>query len=397
VKQDEGKTHGYTWKFFKECIKLEFIPNNYDYISKCKLRHLMNATNDNLHQYVKVNSKLMLEIRHMCELDRMCHFVMGLPTWAKCKLEENWPASLSKAIMKVEGFLDVGRGEKFKFKKDNKFPHKKAHHEGEWNRGQDTSKGEKPKQFQSSGFKTKGNFVKKGVPFKGSQPKGDVSGKPKGTCSNCNEVGHYSKYCPKPKPGNGGFKVIALTANLAQGECNHFIFLKGKVSKWDMLCFLDTKGSHNFITRENDERMELQLEELKAPIEVHFADWVPHPTTLQARDVPLQLGNWKEKVDLLVSTLRGMDCILGMEFITHNNVLIEGHNRLIRISSKNGIVRMKAHEVPSVGGLTIHLMLGKTLENEYMGGYGMLCMMCVLDEFEPKEATNLVNFPKCIK
>jgi hypothetical protein len=27
VKQEEGKTHGYTWEFFKECIELEFIPN----------------------------------------------------------------------------------------------------------------------------------------------------------------------------------------------------------------------------------------------------------------------------------------------------------------------------------------------------------------------------------
>jgi hypothetical protein len=36
-------------------------------------------------------------------------------------------------------------------------------------------------------------------------------------------------------------------------------------------------------------------------------------------------------VDLLVSILGGMDFILGMEFIAHNNVLIEGHNRLVRI------------------------------------------------------------------
>jgi hypothetical protein len=83
--------------------------------------------------------------------------------------------------------------------------------------------------------------------------------------------------------------------------------------------------------------MELQLEELKAPIEVHFRDGVPHATTLQTRDVPFQLGNWRGKVDLLVSTLGGMECILGMEFITHNNVLIKGHNRLVRIPSKNGI------------------------------------------------------------
>jgi hypothetical protein len=87
----------------------------------------------------------MFEIQHMHELDYVCHFVMGLPTWAKHKLEENWPTSLSEAIMKVEGFSNVGWGEKFEFKKDNKFLHKKARHEREWNRKQDTSKGEKPK------------------------------------------------------------------------------------------------------------------------------------------------------------------------------------------------------------------------------------------------------------
>jgi len=61
----------------------------------------------------------------------VCHFVMGLPTWAKCKFEENWHASSSEAIMKMEGFSDVGQGEKLGFKKDNKFLHKKACHEGE--------------------------------------------------------------------------------------------------------------------------------------------------------------------------------------------------------------------------------------------------------------------------
>jgi len=145
VKQKEGKTHDYTWEFFKECIELEFLPNFFDYILRCKLHDLVNATNDNLHQYVRVYSKFMLEIQHMHELDHVCHFVMGLPTWAKCKLEKNWPASLLKTIMKVEGFLDVGWGEKSQFKKGNKFFHKKARHEGEWNQRQDISKGKKPK------------------------------------------------------------------------------------------------------------------------------------------------------------------------------------------------------------------------------------------------------------
>jgi hypothetical protein len=226
--------------------------------------------------------------------------MIGLSTWAKRKLKENWSSSLSKAIMNVEGFSDVGRGEKYGFKKDNKFFHKKPRHEGEWNRRQGSPRKEKPKHFQGSGFKPKGDFVKKGVPFEGSQPKGDVGGKPKGACFNCNKVGHYSKDCPKSKVRNGGSKVIAFNANLAQVECNRLIFFKGKIVKRDVLCLLDTRASHNFITQENDERMELHLEELKAPIEVHFTDGVPHPTTSQAKEVHLQLGNWKRKVDLLV-------------------------------------------------------------------------------------------------
>ncbi len=154
------------WEFFKERIELELIPRILNYILRCKFRDLVNATNDNLPQYVKAYSELMLEIRHMHELDRVCHFVMGLLIWAKRKLEENWLTSLSEAIMKVKVFLNVGWGEKSEFKKVNKFPHKKAHHEGEWNRGQDISKREKPKQIQGLGFKPKGNFVKKGAPFK---------------------------------------------------------------------------------------------------------------------------------------------------------------------------------------------------------------------------------------
>jgi len=75
--------------------------------------------------------------------------------------------------------------------------------------------------------------------FKRLPTLGDASGKPKRARFNCNEVGHYSKDCPKPKPNNGGFKVIGLTTNLAQSEPNCLIFLKGEVYKYEVLCLFD--------------------------------------------------------------------------------------------------------------------------------------------------------------
>jgi hypothetical protein len=56
-----------------------------------------------------------------------------------------------------------------------------------------------------------------------------------------------------------------------------------------------------------------------------------------------------------------MDCILGMEFITHNNVLIKRHNILVIISSKSGIVWVKAHEVLLCGWINYSFDVKKNL------------------------------------
>jgi hypothetical protein len=105
--------------------------------------------------------------------------------------------------MKVEGFSDVGQGEKSGFKKDNKFLHKKPRHEEEWNRGQESPRKEKPKQFQGSGFKPKGNFVKKGLLLKGANPREMLGQNLKEHVSTTMKWGITPKIAPSPKPGMG--------------------------------------------------------------------------------------------------------------------------------------------------------------------------------------------------
>ncbi len=93
VRQEEGKNHDYTWEFFKERLESEFVPRNSDYISRCKLCDLVNATNDNLRQYVRAYSELMLEIRHMHEL-----------------VEKGWKKVLSLQNISIGGHIGISYG-----------------------------------------------------------------------------------------------------------------------------------------------------------------------------------------------------------------------------------------------------------------------------------------------
>jgi hypothetical protein len=111
---------------------------------------------------------------------------MGLSTWAKRKLEDNWSASLSEAIMKMEGFSDMGRGSR---RTTSSFTRNNAM---KWNGTEGKTLKRGKAQTNPRLRVSKGNFIKKGVFFKAGQPKGDVGGKPKGTCFNCNKVGLYS-------------------------------------------------------------------------------------------------------------------------------------------------------------------------------------------------------------
>jgi len=74
---------------------------------------------------------------------------MGLLTWAKHKSEENWPISFFEVITKVEGFLDVGWGEKFELKKKTNFFIKRHTMKRNGTKGKTFQKGKSPNNFKA--------------------------------------------------------------------------------------------------------------------------------------------------------------------------------------------------------------------------------------------------------
>jgi hypothetical protein len=73
---------------------------------------------------------------------------MGLLTWAKRKLEENWPTSLSKAIMKVEAFQMWDKVKNSSSgKRTNSFTRRHAM-KGNGTEGKTPQKGKNPNNFK---------------------------------------------------------------------------------------------------------------------------------------------------------------------------------------------------------------------------------------------------------
>jgi hypothetical protein len=96
---------------------------------------------------------------------------MGLPTWAKCKLEENWPASLTEAIMKVEGFSDVGRGESPDSKRIASSLIRKHAMKGNGTKAKTPQRG-KAQTIPRFGFQTQRKFCQEGGSFQSEPTQG---------------------------------------------------------------------------------------------------------------------------------------------------------------------------------------------------------------------------------
>jgi hypothetical protein len=189
----EGKTHGYTWEFFKERIELEFIPKNSDYISRCKLRDLVNATNDNLRQYVRAYFELMLEIRHMHELDRVCHFMMGLSTWAKRKLEV--ARLIIQSHHESERLFKCGTGQKIRVQATNSLTRRHAMKRNGI-KGKTLRKGKNLNNFKVRVSNPKGISLRRGLLLKWANLRGMLVGSLKECVSIAMKWGIIPKITP---------------------------------------------------------------------------------------------------------------------------------------------------------------------------------------------------------
>ena len=91
------------WKGLKKELRVQFFPDNVEFISRRKLQELKHIRT--IIEYVKQFSSIMLDIQDMSEKDKVFYFE-ELKPWVKTKLYEQKVQDLVSAFATAERLFD---------------------------------------------------------------------------------------------------------------------------------------------------------------------------------------------------------------------------------------------------------------------------------------------------
>jgi hypothetical protein len=168
---------------------------------------------------------------------------------------------------------------------------------------------------------------------------------------NCGQPGHYINDCPKPKPnkqgeglgfrqGNQGKKPVV---QVKQGKLKFTTMvdipegaavLTGTFSIRDhpIKILFDSGATHNFISESLVCKLGLHSCHTKESFVVSTAGG-KIPSNTITKVVPLQLGSRTFLTNLIHLRLGGIDVILGMNWLTQHQVILDIASRMVKIHS----------------------------------------------------------------
>ncbi|CAN6567559.1 unnamed protein product [Malus baccata var. baccata] len=270
-----------TWDEFKKDLMLHFYPQNAKYEAKEKLRWLKQTGS------VKDYAKLELQRRHV--------------------------QTLSDAIAAAESLIEF----KSSHQGDSKSTGKKGNHErsGGEHKLKDKAETSKPKEKKADKHdKSKG---------KSWQP----------TCYLCDDP-HMMRDCPQKKALKAmAFKedkadesndarmgcirlLNAIQTTLPQPKAQvegGSLFVDVKTGDKTTRVLVDMGATHNFMTSEEATRLGLRV--TKEPGSVKTVNSAATPIVGVARNVQVDIGTWKGKIDFTVVKMDDYGVVIGLEFM----------------------------------------------------------------------------------
>ena len=168
---------------------------------------------------------------------------------------------------------------------------------------------------------------------------------------------HQRKTKGKQAESNQG-RVYTMSAKKVK-EGNNLMTGTGFISSNPIVIFYDSGAMHSFISCKNAQRMQLSLSSLPFQLHIHTPTEGSVTTSLLYKNYPLTIEGRDFIIDLVCFPMKGMDIILGMDWITANQVVLDCFNRTIQFSSESSIPsRVSFNSLTTIAGLNQCLMEG---------------------------------------
>jgi hypothetical protein len=170
-------------------------------------------------------------------------------------------------------------------------------------------------------------------------------------CFNCGSPSHFIKDCPQPRksfqgqasnPINKG-KCKRQVVQVRQGRVNLTTLselpegtpiMTGifSINYHPVIVLFDTGATHSFVSAKLGTKLGLDV----YPVNGVYMITTPGGSISSnqvCRSVPIQMGNSVMKTDLLLLDLKGMDVLLGMNWMTQHHVSLDTFSRTVEIDS----------------------------------------------------------------
>ncbi|XP_060673257.1 uncharacterized protein LOC125420382 [Ziziphus jujuba] len=350
-----------TWDQLQKELKNQFLPENVDYIARRHLRELRQT--GNVRDYVKAFSALMLDIRDMSEKDKLFYFLEGLKPWARTELQRQRVQDLASALGAAERLMDYStespinrRPQPSPSNANSSRPFRPTNLPrpgGSDNRKPPNTREPPPRNPNAFGFKPRPLtcFLCNGPHRVGECPHKTALSALQASIRSQEHEGGQEEVVEEGEDGAqvGALRFLnALNGQVVQARKTNekgLIFvdaaINGKATKSVMV---DIGATHNFCSEIEARRLGLCLQ--KDAGQMKAVNSKTLPTVGLAKQVPLKLGTWEDRVDLIVVPMDDFDVILGMDFLVKKKAIpIPAANSLLMMGEQTGVVPVQRKQL----------------------------------------------------
>ncbi|RVW19037.1 Retrovirus-related Pol polyprotein from transposon 17.6 [Vitis vinifera] len=309
----------------KKELKDQFLPTNTAWVAREALKRFRHT--GSVREYVKEFSSLMLDIKNMSEEDKLFNFMSGLQGWAQTELRRQRVRDLPAAMAAADCLVDYKMGGAISTtQRPKSYGGKKAKAEG---------KASKKPGWKKQGKKSTvgGNPVEKTTKFVQQTTR-------MARCFICNGP-HRARDCPKREKlstlvsandkGDSDSETIPRVnplqlLNVINGETpvqKSLMHVHAVVNGVQVKALVDSGATHNFVATREATRLGLKLEEDTSRIKA--VNSKAQKIQRVAKNVPMQIGDWKGTCSLLCVPLDDFDLILGVDFLLRAKVALIPH------------------------------------------------------------------------